>query len=136
MAQSPAIAQILRSSAQPLAQRQICDIDGLRGEPAGFQGDIWAAGVVLYEMITDGLPLGGQTTFEVISAILRDKPSPLPARVPLNLREIIPKSAITSPVPDTRRPLSGSPSGNRRPVQSRAPSGPFHSTGPWGGGRS
>lgn len=61
----------------------------LRGEPAGFQGDIWASGVVLYEMITGGLPFRGQTAFEVTSAILRDKPSPLPARVSLNLREII-----------------------------------------------
>jgi serine/threonine protein kinase len=61
----------------------------LRGEPAGPRSDIWAMGVVLHEMITGGLPFKGQTAFELTSGILRDKPSPLPARVPTNLREII-----------------------------------------------
>jgi len=61
----------------------------LRGEPTGPQSDIWAMGVVLHEMITGGLPFRGQTAFELTSAILRDKPSPLPARVPTNLRELI-----------------------------------------------
>jgi TolB-like protein len=39
-------------------------------------------------MVTGGLPFDGTTSFEISSAILRDEPEPLPARLPVPLRAI------------------------------------------------
>jgi serine/threonine protein kinase/Flp pilus assembly protein TadD len=49
----------------------------LRGEPADHRSDIFAMGIILYQMSTGRHPFDGETPADLISSILRDKPRPV-----------------------------------------------------------
>ena len=69
----------------------------LRGLRADARSDIWAFGLVLYEMVAGERPFKGKTGVELSSAILHQPPEPLPRRVPVSRRAVIERCLAKEP---------------------------------------
>src|SRR5262249_10162060 len=54
-----------------------------RGKPVDRRADIWAFGVVLYELLTCKLPFEGEDVTETLAAVVKEKPdlSAIPPKV-------------------------------------------------------
>ncbi len=106
--------------------------------PAGLdaRADVYGLGVVLYELLTGGAPVGG-TTYAVLQQVLHDEPTPprrRNGRVPRDLETVCLKAMAKEPAEryqtaadladDLRRWLDG------EPVRARPP-GPAERLGRW-----
>jgi Tol biopolymer transport system component/tRNA A-37 threonylcarbamoyl transferase component Bud32 len=62
-----------------------------KGKPVDRRADIWAFGVVLYEMLTGERLFKGEDMSETLASVLKDTPSyaSLPAQVPPRLRRLL-----------------------------------------------
>ena len=62
-----------------------------RGRTADNRADVWAFGVVLYEMLTGRQAFGGETTSDVLAKVIEREPdwTALPASTPPRLRELL-----------------------------------------------
>ncbi len=61
----------------------------VRGETADPRTDVWALGVLIYEMATGRKPFDAPTIPELFSAILKDPPRPWPRGTPAVLQPIV-----------------------------------------------
>ena len=61
----------------------------VRGQPVDPRADIFALGVVLYELLSGSRPFRGGTWTDTAAAILKEGPAPLPPGVPAPLRGIV-----------------------------------------------
>jgi serine/threonine protein kinase/Tol biopolymer transport system component len=82
---SPTQAGVILGTAPYMSPEQA------RGTAVGKRADIWAFGCVLYEMLTGKQTFQGETTSDILAAVLKQEPdwSPVPARVQPLLRRCL-----------------------------------------------
>jgi serine/threonine protein kinase len=65
----------------------------VRGDPIiDSRSDIYSLGVVMYEMLAGRVPFSGNNVLDVLAAIVEREPAPLPALIPLALRDLVQRS--------------------------------------------
>ncbi len=71
-----------------------------RGEKVDGRADLWALGVVLYEMLSGRLPFGGDSDAAIVHSILHDEAEPLTAQragLPIDVDRIVAKCLAKEP---------------------------------------
>ncbi|HEY6867281.1 MAG TPA: protein kinase [Candidatus Eisenbacteria bacterium] len=74
--QAATVAAPISSAGQVVGTIPYMAPEQLRGEPVDARADLFALGIMLYELVTGRRPFEGATAAEVTSAILRDTPPP------------------------------------------------------------
>ena len=68
-----------------------------RGLDVDLRTDIFSLGTVIYELVTGKLPFEGETTSDVIAALIKDEPEPMRTTVPdlpVEFEEVVSKALV------------------------------------------
>jgi serine/threonine protein kinase len=84
LSRSPTLAHTGTEAGVILGTAAYMSPEQARGKPVDKRSDIWAFGVVLYEMLTGRQAFGGETVSDVLAGVLKTEVdfSALPADVP------------------------------------------------------
>jgi serine/threonine protein kinase len=91
LSQSPTLAHTGTAAGLILGTAAYMSPEQARGKPVDRRADIWAFGVVLYEMLTGRALFAGETVSDVLAGVLAREIdwSPLPASTPPHVRRLL-----------------------------------------------
>jgi Tol biopolymer transport system component/aminoglycoside phosphotransferase (APT) family kinase protein len=91
LSQSPTLAHTGTAAGLILGTAAYMSPEQARGKPVDRRADIWAFGVVVYEMLTGRRLFGGETVSDVLAAVLTREPdwTALPAGTPPTVRRLL-----------------------------------------------
>ncbi len=91
LSQSPTLAHTGTAAGIILGTAAYMSPEQARGKAVDKRADIWAFGVLLYEMLTGGRLFTGETVSDVLAAVLTREPewAALPPRTPWRVRELL-----------------------------------------------
>jgi serine/threonine protein kinase len=69
----------------------------LRGRRADRRSDVWALGVLMFEMVMGHRPFRGATRYELAAAILGDSDPAVPRQMPAAFRGVVSRSLMKNP---------------------------------------
>jgi serine/threonine-protein kinase len=89
--QSPTLARTGTAAGLILGTAPYMSPEQARGKPVDKRADVWAFGVVLFEMLTAKRLFDGETVSDVLAAVLTREPqwNELPAATPERVRELL-----------------------------------------------
>ena len=87
--QPPNVSMHMTTPGAPMGTAAYMSPEQARGEEVDHRTDLFSAGVVLYEMLGGKPPFTGHSTAEVIEAIEKEDPPPLPRTVPPALERVV-----------------------------------------------
>ncbi len=98
-AQSPTLTQGMTREGIIVGTAAYMAPEQARGKAADRRADIWAFGVVLYEMLSGRLLFAGETTSDTLAAVMRDEPdwSALPASLSPRWRALLRRCLTKDP---------------------------------------
>ncbi len=99
LSQSPTITQRMTQAGMILGTAAYMSPEQARGREADRRADIWAFGVVIYEMLTGRSAFAGETISDTLASVMRDDPdwSALPPRLSQRWRVLLQRCLAKEP---------------------------------------
>ena len=99
VSQSPTVVHTGTAAGIILGTAAYMSPEQARGRPVDKRTDIWAFGVVLWEMLTGTRLFAGQTVSDVLAAVLTSEPdwARLPPQLPRQVREVLRRCLVRDP---------------------------------------
>ena len=91
LSQSPTLARTGTAAGLILGTAAYMSPEQARGKPVDRRTDIWAFGVVLFEMLTGQRLFAGETVSDTLAAVLKSEPGwkALPSATPAHVRQLL-----------------------------------------------
>jgi serine/threonine-protein kinase len=99
LSQSPTLAHTGTQAGIILGTAAYMSPEQARGRAVDKRADVWAFGVLLFEMLTARRPFGGETVSEILAAVIKDEPGweVLPAGLPAAVAGVLRRCLAKDP---------------------------------------
>jgi Tol biopolymer transport system component len=98
-ANSPTLSLAATAAGMILGTAAYMAPEQAKGKAVDRRADIWASGVIVYEMLTGRMAFVGETASETMAFVMTREPewSALPAETPVRLRELLRRCLVKDP---------------------------------------